>query len=185
MFDDKKMLLLLLQNPEKGLELLMDQWMGFVHTIVTGRLSSIGNSQDIEECVSDVFHEVYLTRQRIDLEKGSLKSYLAVLARRTAIDAYRRKRGKAAGVSLDELSEDPVAPDADVEQTVIDHEIGELLLQTIQALGDPDSEIIIRKYYFGQSSKSIAKALGVKENTVNKKVSRALTKLEQSLGGKL
>ena len=163
----------------------MDRWAGFVHAIVVDKLSGIGNGQDIEECVSDVFHKIYLTRHRIDLGKGSLKSYLAVLAKRTAIDAYRKKRGKAHDVPFDELTEGPIDSNADVEQTVIEHEAKSLLLQAIKTLGEPDSEIIIRKYYFGQNSKSIALALGLKENTVNRKVSRALTKLEQSLGGKL
>jgi len=61
----------------------------------------------------------------------------------------------------------------------------ETLINEIKALGEPDSEIIIRKYYFGQSTRLIARALKLKENTVDKKVSRGLQKLRQSLGGVL
>jgi RNA polymerase sigma-70 factor (ECF subfamily) len=83
---EKELCSLLIQNPEKGLEKIMDQYMAFVYTIVYGKLSSICNKQDIEECVSDIFYEIYRARNIIDLEKGSLKSYLAVLSKRTAID---------------------------------------------------------------------------------------------------
>jgi RNA polymerase sigma-70 factor (ECF subfamily) len=117
------------------------------------------------------------------LEKGSLKSYIAVLSKRTAIDVYRKQRGKDGVVSIGEFEHDWIASDTDVEKDLIDGETSDLLIREIRALGEPDSQIVIRKYYFGQTSKVIAKALGIKENTINKKVSRALVKLQQALGG--
>jgi RNA polymerase sigma-70 factor, ECF subfamily len=50
-------------------------------------------------------------------------------------------------------------------------------------MGEPDHEIFIRKFYLGQSSKEIAKATGIKENTIDKKVSRGLVRLRETLGG--
>ena len=185
MLGEKEIYLLLIQNPEKGLEKIMDKYMGFVYTIVYGKLSLVCNRQDIEECVSDIFHEAYRTRNLIDFEKGSLKSYLAVLSKRTAIDVFRKLRNNADDVSLDEFDHDWIASDTDIEKSVIDNEKSDFLIQEIKALGEPDSQIMIRKYYFGQSSKIISKALGIKENTINKKVSRALAKLKQVLGGVL
>ena len=189
MLGEKEMCLLLIQNlekgPEKGLEKIMNQYMGFVYTIVYGKLSSICNKQDIEECVSDIFYEVYRTRNLIDLEKGSLKSYLAVLSKRTAIDVFRKQQNNANDVSLDEFEHDWIAADTNVEKSAIESETRNLLIREIKALGEPDSQIMIRKYYFGQSSKIVSKALGIKENTINKKVSRALAKLKQVLGGVL
>lgn len=176
---------LLIQHPEKGIEKIMDQYIAFVHTIVYGKLSSVCSKQDIEECVSGIFYEVYLTRNLIDLEKGSLKSYLAVLSKRTAIDVFRKLRSNVDSVFIDEFEHDWIASDADIEKVVIDNETSDLLIQGIKALGEPDSQIMIRKYYFGQSSKIISGALGIRENTVNKKVSRALVKLKVALGGVL
>jgi len=182
---DKELLLLLNQHPEKGLAKMMDSYLALVYTIVYGKLSGICNKQDIEECVSDVFFEIYRTRSRIDVEKGALKSYLAVVAKRKAIDVFRKQRPNAGDIALDAFAHDWVASDADVEKAVVAGETADLLIQGIKALGEPDSEIMIRKYYFGQSTKIIAKALAIKENTVDKKVSRALQKLNQALGGVL
>lgn len=183
MLDEKETHSLLLQNPEKGLEKIMSRYMAFVYTIVYGKLSGVCNKQDIEECVSDIFYEVYRTRNLIDLEKGSLKSYLAVLSKRTAIDVFRKQHKNAGNISLDEFENDWIASDNDMEKSLIDSETGDILINEIKALGKPDSQIMIRKYYYGQSSKIISKALGMKENTVNKRVSRALAKLNQTLGG--
>lgn len=163
----------------------MDEYMPFIYTIAYGKLSGICGKQDIEECVSDIFYEVYRMRNLIDLEKGSLKSYLAVLTKRRAIDIFRKQWNHADHVSLDEFDHDWVASDSNVEKGVIDSEASDALIYEIKVLGEPDSLIMIRKYYFGQSTKIISKALGIKENTVNKKVSRALDKLKHALGGAL
>jgi len=185
LFGEKEMCSLLVRHPEKGIEKIMDKYIAFVYTIVYGKLSGVCSRQDIEECVSGIFYEVYQTRNLIDLEKGSLKSYLAVLSKRTAIDIFRKMRNKAGNVSLDEFEHDWIAADTNTEKAVIDSETSDLLIQEIKALGEPDSQIIIRKYYFGQSSKIISAVLGIKENTVNKKVSRSLVKLKEALGGVL
>ncbi len=185
MLGDKDLYLLLIENPEKGLEKIMDKYMGFVYTIAYGKLSTVCDRQDIEECVSDIFYEVYRTRNFIDPKKGSLKAYLAVLSKRTAIDVFRKMRGKAENMPLEELENERMVSDTDIEKSVIDSEKSDILIEGIKALGEPDSQIMIRRYYFGQSSKAISKALGIKENTINKKVSRALVKLKHSLGGVL
>ena len=174
MQDEKEILSLLIETPEKGLEIIMDQYMAFVYTIVYGKLSGLCKKQDIEECASDVFFEVYRTRGMIDLEKGSLKAYLAVLAKRRAIDSFRKLRNNAKDISLDAFDHDWIA----CEDYVTDNETGDILVREIKALGEPDSQIITRRYYYGQSAKAIARALGLKENTVNKRASRALAKLE-------
>jgi RNA polymerase sigma-70 factor (ECF subfamily) len=159
--------------------------MALVYTIVYGKLSNVCNKQDIEETVSDIFYQIYRARNLIDLEKGSLKSYIAVVSKRAAIDIYRKQRGKNDIVSINEFEYDWIASCTDIEKDVIDSETSDLLIKEIKALGEPDSQIMIRKYYFGQTSKAIAKVLGIKENTINKKVSRALVKLQQALGGVL
>jgi RNA polymerase sigma-70 factor (ECF subfamily) len=185
LFNEKELYSQLMRDPEKGLGKIMDTYMGFVGAIAHGKLSGVCGKQDIEECVSDIFYEVYRTRNSIDLEKGSLKSYIAVLAKRKAIDAYRKLSRETGEVSIDAFEHDWIASGDDVEQSVIDGETSGHLVKEIKALGEPDSSIMIRKYYFGQSAKIISKALGLKENTVNKRASRALGKLKEALGGAL
>jgi len=161
----------------------MDEYMAFVYTIVYGKLASVCSKQDIEECVSDIFYELYRTQASVDPEKGSLKAYIAVLSKRKAIDAFRKFCRKPKSISVDEFDHELTASDESVEESVLNGETSALLVREIKALGEPDSQIIIRKYYLGQSTKIIAKALGFKPNTVDKRVSRALIKLKHALGG--
>ncbi len=87
---DEIILKKLRSNPEEGLISLMDTYMGLVYTIVKNKLCSVCRREDIEECVSTVFYDFYRQIETIDLNKGSVKSFLAVIAKRRSIDLYRQ-----------------------------------------------------------------------------------------------
>lgn len=187
LLSDNEIIKLLINSPERGLETLMNTFIGLVYTIVYSKISGICSKEDIEECTSDIFYEIYKNRSSINLEKGSIKAYLSVIAKRKAIDIFRKSsKGIGRNLSIDDMDYDSIAAEnSDVEKLVVESESKAILIKAIKTLGEPDSEIIIRKYYFGQSTKLIAKSLKLKENTVDKKVSRGLNKLKQSLGGVL
>jgi RNA polymerase sigma-70 factor (ECF subfamily) len=182
---DVELLKLFERNPEAALEKIMNHYGGLVYFIVSNQLSASCLVEDIEECVIDVFHEVYKRRNTIDLDKGSIKGFIAVLAKRKAISIYRSMRNRSGRiVSMNEMDFDENLSDSvHTEQIVMNKERQNDIIQMIQSLGEPDCEIFIRKYYFGQSTKSIAKDLGIKENTIDKKVSRGHIKLRELLGG--
>lgn len=182
---DQEIMEMLFTNPEKGLSLLMKNYTGYVFTIVHGRLSGSCKPEDIEECVSDVFYEAYQNRRMIDLTKGSVKAYLSVLAKRNAVDVYRKLRHDRDLVPMDEGLMETLSSESDPCLDAAKKDASDRLIKEIKALGEPDTQIMIRKYYFGQSSKEIAKALLLKANTVDKRVSRALAKLKETLGGVL
>ena len=130
--------------------------------------------EDIEECVSDVFLEAYRYRNKIDLEKGGFRAFLAVVARRRAADRYD------AALKKDTL---PLEEGIKKEEKGLSFEEKEMLLAAIRALGDPDEKILIWKFYYGYPTKKIADFLGLKENTVDQKVKRGLEKLRKTLEG--
>ncbi|WP_242878623.1 sigma factor-like helix-turn-helix DNA-binding protein [Clostridium beijerinckii] len=70
-----------------------------------------------------------------------------------------------------------------MQHSILLKESNSELISAIKSLGEPDSEIIIRKYYLHQSSKDISSDLGLKVNTIDKKVSRCMEKLKKLLGG--
>lgn len=95
---DSELLQLLRKKPEKGLDKMINMYSGLVYTIASDKLSLICSNEDIEECVSDVFYEVYRQREAINLQKGSIKGFIAVIAKRKAIDIYRSLKNKSSKV---------------------------------------------------------------------------------------
>ncbi len=171
-------------NPNRAMDYIIREYTGLVYSVINSKISSVGTAEDVKECVSDVFMEFYHHVKEMNPEKGSIKGYLAVIAKHRGIDAYRKLSGNSLHLVPMEENEDRwIDRRPNPEQEFIHKEQQNKLLEAIEALGEPDHEIFIRKYYLGQKTKEIAKALSMRDNTVDKKISRGLSKLRVVLGG--
>jgi RNA polymerase sigma-70 factor (ECF subfamily) len=135
----------------------------------------------MEDCVADVLCEFYAKLDRYDLTLSSIKSYLCVLARHKAIDILRKRARQSGDISLD--GEVQIADDIDIESELEESELRREVFDAIKALGEPDTSIIVRKYYLGESSAEIAKALDLTISNVDTRAHRTLNKLRNLFGG--
>lgn len=181
---DRELLQLLREDPEQGIRRLMEQYAGLVYSIVNGRAGGVAAPQDVEECASDVFFEVYQKRESIDPEKGTLRAFLSVVARQRAVNLFRRKEKELRHTADCRGSEAEAGGGADSEEAAMAAEERRQLLAAVKSLGEPDSSIIIRRYYFGQRSKEIAADLGMTAGAVDTRLSRAMGKLREMMGGR-
>lgn len=163
------LLKLLIEQPEEGISVLIEQYGGYVHTIVHNKLQDIASKEDIDETVSDVFVMLWKWVKEHPQTDVNLRAMLAVMAKRHAINRFHALKKHAYSDSLDEMFVQPQDVSATDESVI--------LMETVKSLGQPDSEIILRRYYFGQTSREIGDALGLKTNTVDQKLSRGLKKL--------
>ncbi|MBQ8399449.1 MAG: sigma-70 family RNA polymerase sigma factor [Clostridia bacterium] len=183
--EDRKLLRLLEEDPNAGLEQLMNLYAGLVYAVIKGKLSeSYYVSSDIEDCMADVFSEFYADLSRYDPRVSSIKSYLCVLARYHAVDVARKRERQRGDVSIDDEECFLQLPDdTSVDSVLAEKELRKEVLLAVKALGEPDSSIIVRKYYFNQSSKEIADALKLTVSNVDTRTHRALSKLRKKFGG--
>ena len=163
------LLKLLIEQPEEGISVLIEQYGGYVHTVVRNKLQDIASKEDIDETVSDVFVMLWKWVKEHPQTVVNLRAMLAVMAKRHAINRFHALKKHAYSDSLDEMFVQPQDVSATDESVI--------LMETVKSLGQPDSEIILRRYYFGQTSREIGDALGLKTNTVDQKLSRGLKKL--------
>lgn len=172
---DKELLELFMTDPNSAMRAAVGQYGGLVYKIVYSKLGSVCQKEDIEETVSDIFVLLYQNSQKIDTEKGTLKAYLAAIAKHAAVRRAKQIMSRADILPLDEL-ENVLFDSAGMTAEERDH-----IAQCIHKLGKPDSDIITMKYFYAMKSREIAKRLGIKTNTVDKKISRALAKLRLML----
>jgi RNA polymerase sigma-70 factor (ECF subfamily) len=174
------MLALLRRDPERGLEAVVRAVGALALKTVRLTGGDALSPADAEEIVSDVFFRVYTSRDGIDESKGTLATFVITLAKRMTVDRLRaRAHRQGAELPIDEA----VLPAAaDVEETVAGREERQKLVEAIVSLGHPDSTIVFRRYYYGESYKAIGKKLGLSENAVNKRCLKALGRLRQHLG---
>lgn len=176
--DDRELLRLLRRDPQRGFDTLVAQYGGLLYAAVRGRLSAERfGSAEVEDIVADTFSDFYLHMSDYRPERCSIKSYLCVMARNKAIDVLRK--AKVTEVPLDEAVDR-----IDVTDGIEEADLRTQLLHEIKNLGEPDSVIIIRKYYLGQPTKEIAAAVDLTPANVDTRAHRAIEKLRRIFGGK-
>ena len=181
---DSALIKMIQSDQNKGLSNLIDQYTPLVYTIVRNKISSVCSAEDIEEVVSDVFITFYNQIESVDLSKGSIAAYLMTIAKRKAVDKFRKSSANYDVKLLDDEEEFIDLPDDfNLEDEVQQKEIRKKLISIINALGEPDSTILIHRFYLGESSREIAAVTGLSNDNVRKRLSRALRKIEKELKG--
>ena len=141
-----------------------------VRNIVRDKLAEV----DVEDIVSDVFFSLWQNAEKV--LPGKLKGFLAVMARRRAINALR---GKNLDVPLED-DELPL-PAPGPEDEILQQEEYAALRRTVYAMSEPDRSIFLRHYYSYQTTAEIAAALGIRVSTVQKKLQRGRERLRREL----
>lgn len=169
---------LLSTSRKEGSEALFKTYWSYVYTIVFHILRDTGSREDIEDCVISVLGDVVLCYD--PLHEGSLKAYIGTTARRKAIDAARAlAAGRSISLDGDDMPELP--SDENVEETAERSELTRILMEQIEALGEPDAAIILQKYFYDRNSIQIARILGMNPVTVRSRCSRAMKRLKTAL----
>ena len=182
--DDIKLLNLIKSDPNEGIKQLINQYSGLVYAVVKNRISEVCISSDIEECTADVFSEFYIKLGSYNPELSSLKAYICSIANHKALNIYNRYIRSKETESLDDEEAFIQLEDGNrIEKDVFEKEERKEILKEIKSLGEPDSTIIILKFYLGETSKEISSRLGLTVSNIDTRTHRALKKLKEKLGG--
>ena len=108
-----------------------------------------------------------------------LTTYISTVSGRMAIDKYRSLTAmKNRNLNSDELCTD-VCDDENIEEKTETAQMNKVLLEKIISLGEPDSTIIIHRFYYESTSSEIAKYLGISSVNVRMRLSRSLKRLKK------
>ena len=171
---EEKMLSRLKRGKTDALEALIDQYNGYVSSIVTYIIGTSGTQQDVEELVSDVFFSIW--NHANALKPGKVKPYIGAAARNRAKSFLRANRELP--MDPDEL---PLPVGDNTENTLLLKEQQQYLYKAISNLPPPDKEIFLRYYYYFQSSVDIARELDMTPGTVRTHLMRGRNKLKEKL----
>lgn len=168
MADEAKLLAQIKKGEERAIDRAVGLYTPYLSTVLYNMASGL-SKEDAEEIVSDVFFALWKDAEYIDLNKGTVRSYLAAAARNFALKRLKKKKDS---VSLDEAEISDKAGDSFSAVTVWD---------AVMSLGEPDSEIFIRFYKYGERIRDISRATGINMSTVKTKLSRGKDKLKRIL----
>ena len=165
MAEEEKLLMRLKNGKRNAIDEAIAVYTPYLSTVLYNMLGNRLPKEDIEEILSDVFVTLWRNADTIDLEKGTLRAYLAL----------KKLNKQRDYTSLDEIElpdEAPIPEENTAESVVWD---------AVMSLGEPDNEIFVRYYKFGEKIREIAKATGVNPSTVKTKLSRGKRKLKEIL----
>ena len=160
---------------------LFETYCNYVYTIVFNRLRSCGSREDIEDCVCDVFADVYCFYDTEKQLSGDISGFIGTIARRKAGFIYKKKCLVADTVSIDDDFVQELRSECDVEGDADENERRKIILDTIAELGEPDATLIIQKYYYGRSAKEIAEIVSMTPENIRVRSGRAVRKLKGML----
>lgn len=168
---------------ETGLSLLAEKYGKLLVYIISGILENRVN--DIEECVNDTYLKFWKNAAEFDLERASLVTYLKVIARNTALNRLRdikRHEERRYEEDISEFADTCADIRQNLESRVVRNEHIAHLNTVIRELPEKERELMIRKYFYLQSSKAIAKAMRMTVNAVDTRLSRLRTRMRAEFG---
>ena len=163
------------RDPE-GVRALYREYGRLVYTVA---YRVLGRRDLAEDAVQQTFVNAWQAAERFDATRDPA-SWLVTIARRSAIDIYRRERRRPAS-PLAEVSDDDSAvvslpPDLDAVDTVWQ------VRRAIDGLAPEDATIVRLQHLDGMTHSEISDTLGIALGTVKSRSHRAHRRLAVALG---
>lgn len=178
---DSEITALIKKSPPQGHRALFDEYYSYVYAITVNILRGCGSAEDVEECVIDAFAAII---NKLDVSAAEkLKPFIGTVAKHKAISMRRTlasKYGKNISIDSDDVGE--LRSDERVDTDTENSEMTVFMLQKIKELGEPDSDIIIQKYFYERNASEIGRMLNMNPATVRMRCARAIKKLRGLLG---
>lgn len=162
---------------EKNLDLgkIIDEYSGYIYTIIQNMSANIFNQEDIEEIISDTFFILWKNQNKIDKEK-SLSSYIAGIARNLVKERLRKTNNN--------IINDLKCDFFDIQMIDLEYENREkieIIKNTMEKMKEQDKDIFNLYYYGNRKINEISKILKITEFNVKSRLHRIRKKLKNEL----
>lgn len=171
MVDERKLLEKLKRKDVGAIEQAIKIYTPYLSTVLYNMAGNHLSKEDGEEIISDVFITLWKNADYINLQKGTVRSYIAAVARNLCL---RRINKEHIHTPLEDVS-------ISGEDTVDERLSSDALWDAVMKLGEPDCEIFVRRYKYDEKIRVIAKALGMNTSTVKTRIMRGRKKLKELL----
>jgi len=165
------------RDPEAMAE-LYDRDGALVYTILLRIVRSVTVAEDLTQ---EVFLRVWISIESFDEQRGSLKRWVAVMARNKGVDYLRSPVGQMDKRSCELDAELPPVVKSGTEQELVTADLMRAAREGIALLPDRQQEVIRLAYFEGMTQAEIAKKIKVPLGTVKTWVRSGLASLRKHL----
>jgi len=160
---------------DAALATVYDQYGALVHGIA---LRLVGSDTAADIC-QEVFVALWNQPDRWDPQRGSLRTFLAMIARRRAIDHLRSSGRRTANEQRAHRAAPTVVPN--VDEAALALVSGDGIRAALAALPDPQRRAIELAYFGGLTFRQVAEATGSTEGTAKSRIRLGLRRLGDQL----
>ena len=183
---DEQLMQAIIERDQHALNQLHARYRVLINKIV---MEILPNEADAEEALQDVFMEIWSRAANFDVRKGKPLGWIICMARRRAIDHYRKiRRRTEASEKLRQESEDGHSDIPGVESHVpvnagggqnaaATHDLRAFLTTVIGSLPEEQGRVIRLSYFEEMSQREIAARTGIPLGTIKTRLDLALRKL--------
>lgn len=180
--DEMLMDAILARDPE-ALKQLHARYRALLGKIV---MEILPNEADAEEALQDIFTEIWNRAANFDPRRGKLLGWIICMARRRAIDHYRKIRRRAdAGEKLRLETEtaaggdQPQSTGGDGTEELTLSDLRRFLKDVMSSLPPEQERVVHLSYFKEMSQREIASTTGIPLGTIKTRLDLALRKLAQ------
>ena len=181
---DEELMQAIIGREQGALDRLYARYRPLINKIV---MEILPNEADAEEALQDVFMEIWNRAANYDVQKGKPLGWIICMARRRAIDHYRKIRRRAEANEKLRLSgedESGVAVNGLAATAVHEDHAGasdlrRFLTDIIGSLPEEQGRVIHLSYFKEMSQREIAARTGIPLGTIKTRLDLALRKLAQ------
>lgn len=174
---DARIIQAIRKRDEEAVEEVISKYSRLLWSVAGAILNNVGSVQDVEECVADTFIYLWEHPDKYNPERGRLKTWLSVIARTQALNRYR----DIARRNTVHLEDTELADHIGIGGDLLEEETWQILAAAVNALGEPDREILVRRYYYDQKPREIAIALHMSVKQVDNHLYQTKRRLRQML----
>jgi RNA polymerase sigma-70 factor (ECF subfamily) len=133
-----------------------------------------------EEITQDVFVEAWRLAPRFDPTRGSVRSWLATITHRRAVDRVRSEQARRNRETHD--ARFVTRPHDGVSEAALDHLDRQQLVAAFGHLTHVQRQAIELAYYQGHTYREVAQLLGIAEGTAKTRIREGLHRLRDAMG---
>lgn len=142
----------------------------------------IGNHDDSEEVVSDVYTQLWQQAGNYHQDKGSVIGWCMMIARSRALDLYRKRKNFYANVSA-LAAEESVDTEVDLgpEEFIEFFQEGGRVRNALKELSGEQRQVLTLAFFRGLTHSEIAEATSMPLGSVKSNIRRALQAIQTSM----
>jgi RNA polymerase sigma-70 factor (ECF subfamily) len=139
----------------------------------------LGNAAQAEDLVQDTFVKLWRNSGRYDPSRGSLDTWVLLIARSLAIDLIRRRVLEARVLASEGRQEAPAEPGPEDQAETQD--LADRARKAMIALSPEQRAALELAYFGGKTSAEVAELEGIPVGTAKTRIRTALVRLREAL----